>query len=97
MRGTGTGLLEVRYFLRVKLDGLWLSVQKSSTSAQGWRIKGFEGARTPPRRQKHPLEIKEKIHKTLRNTKIQQKHDDLSSNQSKSMIRTAKIRRYTMN
>ena len=54
---------------------------------------GFEGARAPPRRQKHPLEIKEKLHKTLRNTKIQQKYDDLSSNQSKSMIRTSKIRR----
>ena len=39
---------------------------------QGWRIRGFdfEGARAPPRRQKHPLEIKEKLHKTLRNTKI---------------------------
>ena len=38
---------------------------------QGWRIRGFEGARAPPRRQKHPLEIKEKLHKTLCNTKIQ--------------------------
>ena len=31
MRRTGTGLLEVRDFLRVKLDDLWLPVQKSST------------------------------------------------------------------
>ena len=43
-----------------------------------------------PRRQKHPLEIKEKLHETLCNTKMQQKYDDLSSNQGKSMIRTAK-------
>ena len=34
MRGTGTGLLEVRYFLRVKLDDLRLPVQKSSTSVR---------------------------------------------------------------
>ena len=33
MRRTGTGLLEVRDFLRVKLD-LWLPVQKSSTSVR---------------------------------------------------------------
>ena len=44
---------------------------------QGWRNGGFEGARTPPRRQKHPVEIKEKLHKTHYNTKIQQKYDDL--------------------
>ena len=31
MHRTGTGLLEVRNFLRVKLDDLWLPVQKSST------------------------------------------------------------------
>ena len=60
---------------------------------QGWRIRGFEGERAPPRRQKHPLEISEKLHKTLRNTKIQQKYDDLRSNQGKSIITTAKIRR----
>ena len=29
MRRTGTGLLEVRDFLWVKLDDLWLPVQKS--------------------------------------------------------------------
>ena len=34
MRRTGTGLLEVRDFLRVKLDDLWLPVQKSSTSVR---------------------------------------------------------------
>ena len=34
MRRTGTGLLEVRNFLRVKLDDLWLPVQKSSTSVR---------------------------------------------------------------
>ena len=33
MRRTGTGLLEVRDFLQVKLD-LWLPVQKSSTSVR---------------------------------------------------------------
>ena len=33
MRRTGTGLLEVRDFLWVKLDDLWLAVQKSSTLA----------------------------------------------------------------
>ena len=32
IRRTGTGLLEVRDFLRVKIDDLWLPVQKSSTS-----------------------------------------------------------------
>ena len=31
MHRTGTGLLEVRDFLWVKLDDLWLPVQKSST------------------------------------------------------------------
>ena len=34
MRRTGTRLLEVRDFLRVKLDDLWLPVQKSSTSVR---------------------------------------------------------------
>ena len=34
MHRTGTGLLEVRDFLRVKLDDLWLPVQKSSTSVR---------------------------------------------------------------
>ena len=44
---------------------------------QGRRIRGFEGARAPPehtsapsRRQKHPLEMKEKVHKTPCNAKI---------------------------
>ena len=55
---------------------------------QGWRIRGFEGARAPPRRQKHPLEFKEKLHKTLYNAKIQQKYDVRSSNQGKSMVRS---------
>ena len=45
-------------------------------ASQGWRIRGFEGAQAPPRRQKHPLEIKEKLHQIFRNTKIQQKYDD---------------------
>ena len=57
---------------------------------QGWRIRAFEGARAPPRRQKHPLKFKEKLHKTLYNAKIQQKYDVESSNQGKSMVRTAK-------
>ena len=57
------------------------TVQQTSSHKQGWRIRGFEGARAPPRRQKNPLEIKEKPYKTLRNTKIQQKYDYLSSNQ----------------
>ena len=39
---------------------------------------------------KHPLEFKEKLHKTLYNSKIQQKYDVRSSNQGKSMVRTAK-------
>ena len=34
MRRTGTGLLEVRDFLRMKLDDLWLPVHKSSTSVR---------------------------------------------------------------
>ena len=34
MHRTGTGLLEVRDFLRVKLDDLWLPVRKSSTSVR---------------------------------------------------------------
>ena len=34
MRRIGTGLLEVRDFLRVKLDDLWLPVQKSSMSVR---------------------------------------------------------------
>ena len=34
MRRTGTGLLWARDFLRVKLDDLWLPVQKSSTSVR---------------------------------------------------------------
>ena len=34
MRRTGTGSLEVRDFLRAKLDDLWLLVQKSSTSVR---------------------------------------------------------------
>ena len=50
MRRTGTGLLEVRDFLRVKLD-LWLPVQKSSTSVRqrsarcwhtAWAATGYE-------------------------------------------------------
>ena len=32
LRRTGIGLLEVREFLRMKFDDLWLPVQKSSTS-----------------------------------------------------------------
>ena len=28
--------------------------------SQGWKIRGFEGARAPPRRQKHPLDLKKK-------------------------------------
>ena len=63
------------------------------TKAQGWRIRGFGGARAPPRYQKHPLKFKEKLHKTLCDTKIQHKYDDFSSNQGKSMKRTTKIRR----
>ena len=38
-------------------------------------------------------DLKEKLHKTLYNAKIQQKYDVRSSNQGKSMARTAKIRR----
>ena len=48
---------------------------------QGWRIRGFEGARAPPERtsahphrQKHPLKIKEKLCKIPRDTKIEQKY-----------------------
>ena len=70
---------------------------KGLTQLQGWRIRGFEGAPAPPRRQKHPLEFKEKLHKTLYNAKIQQIYDVGSSNQGKSMVRTAKIRRWAMN
>ena len=47
---------------------------------QGRRIRGFDGAEASPRRQKHPLEIKEENNKTLRNTKVQQKYDTLSWN-----------------
>ena len=60
---------------------------------QGWRIRGFEVARAPPRHQKHPLKFKEKLHEILCDTKIQHKYNYLSLNQVKSMIRTAKIRR----
>ena len=38
-------------------------VKIQSHLEQGWRIRCFEGAQAPPRRQKHPLEIKEKLHK----------------------------------
>ena len=46
---------------------------------QGWRIRGFEGARAPPEHasapahyQKHPLKMKEKNSKTRFETDIQQ-------------------------
>ena len=35
MRGTGTGLLEVRDFLRVKLDDLWPGLDLSFAGSQG--------------------------------------------------------------
>ena len=46
MRRTGTGLLEVRDFLRVKLDDLWLPVQKSSTSVRQRSGRCWHPART---------------------------------------------------
>ena len=59
---------------------------------QGRRIRGFEGARAPPEHtsapshpQKHPLEIKEKVHKTPCNTKIQRKYKHFTLNLGKSM------------
>ena len=60
---------------------------------RGGELGGFEGARAPPRHQTHPLKFKEKLHETLCGTRTQHKYDDFSSNQGKSMIRTAKFRR----
>ena len=59
-------------------------------STQGWRIRGFEGARAPPERtsapphrQKHPLKIKEKLCKMPCDTKIEQKYGYLTLNLGK--------------
>ena len=45
----GAGLLEVRDFLRVKLDGLWLPVQKSSTSVRQRSGRCWQPARAANR------------------------------------------------
>ena len=57
---------------------------------QGWRIRGFEGARAPPERtsaplhrQKHPLKIKQKLCKIPCDTKIEQKYGYLRLNLGK--------------
>ena len=51
--------------------------QEKVTQCQGWRIRGFEGARAPPEQagapshcQKHPLKTKEKDHKAPFKTDI---------------------------
>ena len=58
--------------------------------SQGWRIRGFEGARAPPERtsapphrQKHPLKIKEKLCKIPCDTKMEQKYGYLRLNLGK--------------
>ena len=55
MRRTGTGLLEVQDFLRVKLDDLWLPVQKSSTSVR--QRSDAAGTLSGPRRAAKRMEV----------------------------------------
>ena len=51
----------------------------SMNQGQGWRMRGFEGARAPPEHtsapahyQNHPLKMKEKLNETSFETDIQQ-------------------------
>ena len=45
MRWSGTGSLDVRYFLRVRFDDLWLPVQKSSISVRQCSARCWHPAR----------------------------------------------------
>ena len=73
-------------------------------SKQGWRIRGFEGARTPPECtnapshcQKHPLKMEENVHKSSFKTLIQHRYGDLSMNRGKSAKETAEFPPFALN
>ena len=71
---------------------------------QGWRIRGFEGARAPPECtdapshcQKHPLKIEENVYKTSFKICIQQRYGDLSFIRGKSVKETAEFPPFALN